>query len=66
VKGKRATFNPRVLAPGPQPMHGVHMKLNRELHTEVKALCAYRGVSFTKLVEGLLRGWKEKQQKGTP
>lgn len=46
-------------------MHGVHMKLNRELHTEVKALCAYRGVSFTKLVEGLLRGWKEKQQKET-
>ena len=59
----RASFRPSVLAPKPVKVHGVHMNLPQSLHQEVKALCAYRGLNFTQLVEGLLVGWKDKQTK---
>jgi hypothetical protein len=57
----RASFNPRKLAPPPPAVHGVHMKMNGKLHREIKELCSHHGVSFTKLVESLLTGWRDRQ-----
>lgn len=59
----RASFRPSVLVPQVAPVHGVHMRINKALHQDVKALCAYQGTNFTQVVEGLLVAWVSKQKK---
>lgn len=39
----------------PKPMPDKYVRMNQELHTELKAQCARRGCSMQSLVERLVR-----------